>query len=41
VITVSENTIGNWPIVLTAGSHGTMGDGTVTDGDADWSVPTR
>lgn len=26
---------------LEAGSHGTMDDGTVTDGDADWSVPKR
>ena len=33
--------IGNWPIALTAGSHGSMDDGTVTDGDADWSVPKR
>lgn len=33
--------IGSWPIAVTPGSHGTMDDGTVTDGDADWSVPKR
>jgi hypothetical protein len=33
--------IGSWPIAVTEGSKGTMDDGTVTDGDADWSVPKR
>ncbi len=33
--------VGSWPIAVTEGSKGTMDDGTVTDGDADWSVPKR
>lgn len=33
--------VGSWPIAVTPGSHGTLDDGTVTDGDADWSVPKR
>jgi hypothetical protein len=33
--------MGSWPIAVTPGSRGTMDDGTVTDGDADWSVPKR
>jgi hypothetical protein len=33
--------LGSWPVAVTEGSKGTMDDGTVTDGDADWSVPKR
>ena len=33
--------LGSWPIAVTEGSKGVMDDATVTDGDADWSVPKR
>ncbi len=33
--------LGSWPIAVTEGSKGVMDDGTVTDGDVEWSVPKR
>lgn len=33
--------VGSWPVAVTAASAGVMDDGSVTDGDADWSVPAR
>lgn len=33
--------IGSWPHATAPGTKGVMDDGTVTDGDADWSVPRR
>ncbi|MDN5727195.1 MAG: hypothetical protein L0G99_14875, partial [Propionibacteriales bacterium] len=33
--------VGGWPQAVTEASKGTLDDGTVTDGDADWSAPRR